>query len=345
MNRIFLALLTISFISLISFSCSVNMKDIEVLPLNELENPIKIRTDENSIYITDGDNGTTIYVYSLKDFELSAKFGERGEGDGKFAVNAGEGVDLNIYEDNILVSSFWKISLFTKEGELVDEIKGKPNTFFYKKFGSKFVGLGYITEEETDYYTIDIYNTSLTKVKEIYRVENQYQRSKGNRVLTKQYQFEVYKDKIFIKGKNEDFHIDVFNRNGEYLYSIIHDYQRLPVLPQHNEDVYDLYRKHPNFKDYFEILKKEIVFPEYLPAIKEFCIADDRIYTATYHQENGKTEFYILDLNGKLLNKKMLNLKWKNILLINPYSIQNGKLFQLVKDEKEKKWNIHITEI
>lgn len=344
-KKIFSALLTVTFITFISFSCSVKSKEPEIVSLVELENPIKMRTDENSLFITGDDNGTTIFVYSLKDFKLSAKFGEKGKGEGQFVVNEGEGVDISICEDNVLVSSFWKISFFKKDSELIKEIRGNPDTFFYKVLGDQFVGLGYLKEKETDYYTIDIYDTGLNKVKEIYRVENQYQKSKGNRVLTKLYQFEVYQDKVFIKGKNEDFFIDVFNKNGEHLYSIIQDYQRLPLLQKHKEDVYDLYRNHPNFKNFFEIFKKEIVFPEFLPAVKEFRIADGKIYAVTFYRENGKTEFYILDLNGKFRKKKMLSLKWKSILQIYPYSIKNSRLYQLIKDEKTQKWNVQISEI
>ncbi|MGD2088646.1 MAG: hypothetical protein PVH61_20885 [Candidatus Aminicenantes bacterium] len=49
---------------------------MEVVPLPDLINPDGIQADRHQLYITERHS---IYIYSLKDFKLTKKFGKSGE--------------------------------------------------------------------------------------------------------------------------------------------------------------------------------------------------------------------------------------------------------------------------
>ncbi|HLP44706.1 MAG TPA: hypothetical protein VK469_02100, partial [Candidatus Kapabacteria bacterium] len=64
-----------------------------------------------------------------------------------------------------------------------------------------------------------------------------------------------------------------------------------------------------------------------------------------HKKEAEKSEFYIFDIKGTFLKKIMLPLKEKDERLWYPYTIGNGKLYQLVEDEDTETWELHVTDI
>jgi hypothetical protein len=52
-----------------------------------------VQVDKNQLYITDG---ASVFIYSLKDYQLQKKFGKRGEAPGEFLV------DPNIFSGSVL---------------------------------------------------------------------------------------------------------------------------------------------------------------------------------------------------------------------------------------------------
>ena len=85
-------------------------------------------------------------------------------------------------------------------------------------------------------------------------------------------------------------------------------------------------------------------FPEVLPALHQFRVADNRIYVLPYGKEKGKNCFYIYDLNGKFVKKVAVQLQERNILEFFPYTIEKGKIYQLVETDDEE-WELHIQSI
>jgi hypothetical protein len=228
-------------------------------------------------------------------------------------------------------------------GRYLNEVKLEQGSAFYKSINNKFVGQGDLTESGVGYYTVNLYDSTLKRIKEIFRIENPYNSVlRKNRMYTRNLCYQTYKDRIYIKGRSEDFVIDVYDKDGNKLKTIDIPYTRLTVTEEHQEAAYDLYRNHPLFSKYFEELKKEIVFPEYLPAIKDFRIDGDKLYVLTYRREDDKSEFYILDLEGNMKKKIMLPFIWKNIQ-VTSYVINNEKLYQIVKDENTQDWNLIMT--
>ena len=327
------------------YSCS--NKSQEIVSLHDLIDPNEIFILNSKLYITSSsdpeDKATTVYAYSLKDFTLQWKAGSLGKGKGQYEVWPGHTVWIGVLSEKLFICDFFKMGFYNFDGKYLNEMMLEQGSAFYKSIGNKFVAQGSPTESGVSYYTVNLYDSTLKKIKEIYRIENSYNSVlKKNRMFTRELSYQTYKDKIYIKGRSEDFIIDVYDKNGNKFRTIDIIYTRLKITEKHKEAAYDLYRNHPLFGKYFEELKKEIVFPEYLPAIKDFRINGDKLYVLTYRREADKSELYILDLEGNIKKKIMLPVIWKSIQIIS-FEINKEKLYQIVKDENTQNWNLIIT--
>ncbi len=95
-------LFVITSIALILLSCSEkNMIRKVVLP--ELSNPHEIISDNDHLIISDGIEGTSIFVYTINGLSMSNKFGGNGDTPGKFIVSGGHEVDMDIRNDTLLI--------------------------------------------------------------------------------------------------------------------------------------------------------------------------------------------------------------------------------------------------
>ena len=344
MKIIFLIMISIPILFSV-FSCSNNSQ--KIVSLNDLINPSEIFILNNKLYITTSSDpdkkAATVYAYSLKDFSFQWKAGGLGKGKGQYNVWPGHTVRVGTLPEKLFICDFFKMGFYDFRGKYLNEVMLEQGSAFYKSIGNKFVGQGSPKESGVGYYTVNLYDSTLKKIKEIYRIENSYNSVlKKNRIYTRDLFYQTYKNRIYIKGRSEDFVIDVYDKNGNELKTIDIPYTRLNITEKHKEAAYNLYRNHPLFGKYFKELKKEIVFPEYLPAIKDFRISEEKLYVLTYRTEDAKSEFYILDLEGNIKKKIMLPIIWKSIQVIS-YEINNEKLYQIVKDENTHNWNLIIT--
>jgi len=313
-----------------------------VLP--DILNPDSITIDNNQVIITER---ASIYLYSIKDFSLQKKFGKQGEGPQEFKITSfgGTGLVIDVQPQVFLVTSVGKLSLFTREGKFIKEMKASQH-FFGNRFlalGKQYVGLGSTMVGNRNYMTVNIYDAGLNKVKEVCMWESPYRPGEGTRVFTEPYVLHSYGDKI-LTTNGTDFEIDVYDRNGKKLYTIKQEYKKINVSEDTEKAVIHYFKTSPSTKDVFQFMQP-IKFPEYLPAIRNFIVKDKKVYVLTFKQENNKSEFYILDLKGKLLKHVFLPLKEQTALTYFPYTIKDGTLYQLVENEDEEEWELVVTEI
>jgi hypothetical protein len=268
--------------------------------------------------------------------------GGDGDSPGKYKMQEGHSVYVGFPPYKLFINDYNKIGLYTSEGQFINEIKTLGNSTIYHALGNMYVGRENINEDDLSFYVVYLYNADLERIKEIYRIENQYNtKTKKNRVYTRNLYYETYKNNIYIQGSSEDFVIDVFDSSGTRVNTINLPYTREKVTDHHKDEVYQNYKNHPLFGKYYDMIKAEIVFPEYLPAIFNFRVADDRIYITTYRRKEDKTEIYILDLKGKILKKALVPFNWQ----YPRYAVLNRKMFQLIKNEDTNQWEIKITRI
>ena len=120
--------------------------------------PDAILINDNQLYITEG---SSVLIYSMKDFKLIKKFGRKGEGPEEFKGKP----QLNVQGDYIIVNSRAKVSFFTKNGTFIREVNHILSGRTFQPLGDGFVGYhSGADEDEIRYSGIYIYNLQLLYV-------------------------------------------------------------------------------------------------------------------------------------------------------------------------------------
>ncbi len=326
-------------IFLISLLSAVHAK--QVVKITDAFNPTQLHVTNNRMYIVDG---FTILVYVLKDFQLIKKMGEEGEGPGQFK----EAIYWVYFrDDRMVVNSQAKVSYFSLDGKFIKEKKAFAGSRAgdFCPIGNQFAAVQFLTEKQTFFKTINIYDSNLKKVKEIYRVKEDFQPGKYMRAYSEPKTFTVYGDKIYVAFEN-DFKISVFNSRGEKVFTIEKEYRRLEVTEEHRQAAHLYYKTDPYYKRYYERIKPLLEFPTHLPAVKTFTFSEDKLYVHTYNKKDKKTEFYVFTPTGEFLERVFLPIVGEQEFtyqLQTNYEFKNGKLYQLVENEETEEWEVHIS--
>ena len=309
--------------------------------LQELNKPNALVVDRDKLFVTEG---ATIYIYSLKDFTLQKKFGSEGEGPREFKG----GASLLALPDRLLINSINKVSFFTRDGKFIKEIRLETSFLELYPFGENFVGMVNATENKKRYTLFNIYDSNFEKVKEIHRAEFFFQPMRGKVDPIAMAgpdggsgRSPVFGNKFFLGG--DEGVMDIFDIKGNKLYSINLEIEKLKFTENDKKRYLNFFKTHPNTRERFEVLKKMFTFPDYFPLIRNAFITDNKIYIRTYKIKNGKSRFYIFDLKGKLLKKVFLPIAEMNAIDKNPYTIKNGKIYQLIENFDEEEWELHVT--
>ena len=319
----------------------------ELVPLPDIQKPENIIIDQNQILITEF---PSVYVYSLKDFGLVKKFGKAGEGPQEFFNY----VRIQFDPKNpqyIVVGSHMKMSYYTREGEFVKEVRSKTSSTanVYKPLGENYAAYGFFQDQETKtaYSTINLFDKDLKKVKEIVRWTGMVQQGKDiNPTDTDMSgaQFRIFGKQLFFLFR-ESGRVDVFDDNGEKMFSIDHGYDRRPVTAEDRQKFHDYYRTDPRFSRFYDAVKARFKFPGEFPAAIDNVVADDRIYVLTNIREGEKSQIVVFDIKGNFLKNVMVPVAFANPAETYPMTIHYKKLFQLVDNEDTEEWELHIHEI
>ena len=325
------------FLVLVIFlSVSVSAKKVATFP--DFRNPDQLYSDDNRIYVVDD---AFIYIYSLKDYRFIKKFGKRGEGPEEFRLNTDETPGLFICGDLLQVNSVGRVSFFTKDGEFKQVLTTIEGSIF-QKIGNSYVGWKRTYDNNVRYDMTNLYDSNFKKIKEIFRRESgiQPRKRKINPLTWFVNIFQVYKDKIFIDGK--EFTIFVFNEKGEKLYDINLEKEKVKINDEMKKGIIHYYEvESPYWKIRWPRLKTWFVFPEFFPLVRNFQVVNDKIYINTFLEKNDKSEFIILDLQGKILKKTFLPLKKETYFVIYPYFIKNNNLYQVLFNDEVEEWELH----
>ncbi|MCK5004554.1 MAG: hypothetical protein KAS21_05675 [Candidatus Aminicenantes bacterium] len=332
MKRIIFMLIAISLL----FTMPIKGEVVTSFP--DLLKPTGLVIDNNNLYVTED---ITIYIFSLKDFKLIKKFGKKGEGPQEFNRFAA----ITPLKDKLLINSMSKISYFTKDGEYINEIKVKGGfSFLYQPLGDKYVGRGISNKDNTRYVSINLYDKDLNKIKTLLNQEDGAQFSKGViKVLNSSLNYMTFNDKLYLVNGSE-FEIKVFDSSAKEIMTIKRDYKRAKFTEENVQSVHDEIKNDPRQKQFYDAIKKMLVFPKEWPAIASVFERDNIIYVSTFKsKDKTKYEFLLFDENGKFIHSMFIPLKFQTALRPYPMSIKNGKLYQLIENEDEEEWELHVS--
>jgi hypothetical protein len=137
------------------------------------------------------------------------------------------------------------------------------------------------------------------------------------------------------------FKIDVFNRNGDSLYTISPQYKKVK-FPQEFIDAWFKRIKRRRGMNFYDYAKKKVRWPEFFPAIRDLIVDNGHVYVITWRKKKQEHEFFIFDLEGKLVKKTFLPLQdYDDGVALFPYSLKNNYLYQLIDNEEEEVWELH----
>ncbi len=310
--------------------------------------PDTILVDDDQLYITEG---SSVFIYSMKDFKLIKKFGRKGEGPEEFKGKP----QLNVQGVHILVNSTAKVSFYTKSGIYIREVNNIVSGHTFQPLKDGYVGYySTVDKDGVRYSGIYIYDMKFARIKNVYKYKSiaQSERGKGWRLFAMTYITPLVCDNKIVVAGGVDFIIDVFDDKGEKLFAINREYKRVKFTEVHKEKILYLYKTRPSTAPDYDWWEKNIYFPDYFPAIRKVYTADKKIYVRTYREKENKSEFFVFDVRGKLLKHVFLPIAESSAKNAYPYmqdsspfTIKNGNLYQLILDEETEEWSLHVHEI
>jgi hypothetical protein len=311
----------------------------KVVELLNLTKPNSITIYNNQIFITDG---ATIFIFSIGNFGLIAKFGKKGEGPGEF-IN--EDINLQILSDRILISSTSKILFFSKNGKYMKETKIPSYVNNVKKIGNNYIGFKWDINPEADdfYISYNLYKSNFKKLKELHSGNAMIHKNK-TRDIFEIFFYDVVKNKIVIVHR-KGFCVDIFDIDGNEINSITRNIKPIPFNEKDKQEVVSYWASQPYYKGFYERMKKRLNFPKYFPKIYQCRVSSTKIYIITYLTKGNKRECFIYDLNGKYLKRIFLPLKNESPVDHGIFTIYNDKLYQIIENLNNEIWELHIHDL
>jgi len=293
---------------------------------------LKINGDE---LIVVEDSTFSIHVYSLKTLKMKHKLGKKGKGPGEFKARP----FISEVSPNYILGCDWnKLIWFSREGKVIKEVvTNEPNLRLITPIKDHYAAVEFIFHQKTGDLDIVLVllNSQFEKIKKITRVD-----------------YSIYDDKIFFANSQKGLYFDVFDHQGNHLYSIDKNdkVKKIKVDDAYKERLIDYVKLHDRvFYDKYD--RNNFLFFTHLPAIKNFRISDKKIFVITYKEKDNMRELIVLDLKGKILNKTFLPLKSIKLTRIvggiggDTFAVHKGMLYELIENEKTKMWELHKTDL
>jgi len=272
-----------------------------------------IRASGDELFIV---QGPEIFNFSLKDLKLLRTFGRKGEGPGELKVSGIWYNSVAVRPDFLFVDSMDKFIYFSRDGELIKEIRKPPEAQQAIPVGKNFLGINQVhVEDKIQYQVLYLFDPSFKKIKELFRQKASAQSiARTTELIPDVMDFQVWDDKIFIERSREGFIIDVFDGSGKKLYRIHKDIEKIPVTGKHREAAENKFKQDPFIRQIgFENFKRNFgvggfICPDFFPPIQNLDVSHGRIYARTFKMEKGKEECIVMDLKGGILGRKQAAL-------------------------------------
>ncbi len=320
----------------------------ETITLEEVLSPDSIFVNGDRIYISEG---ATIHIYSKGDKKYLGKFGKKGEGPGEINSSRWGGLSfsINVVNNDLFIHNRSKVMFFDKEGKFIREKKlavGFVNGLI--PVGNNFVARSFkIGENRSRTQSLTIFDKNFKKIKEI--------SGKSNIELTRGSFVKIYSDAnifsiqahkgIIYLNSSKNFVIERYSDTGKSMTPISLNYKLMNVSGSKKNEIKSYFKTDSRFSGFWERIKDMFEVADQYPAIKKLFITGNRIYVQTYKRTDSGDEFFILDLIGKVLNKKFLPITAKNILEDSPYFIENKTFYSLKENEDEEEWELTTVDI
>ena len=293
-------------------------------------NPIELRIKKDYMYISDQ---YSVFIINMKNFDLVKKIGNRGEGPEEFRTSpriSFSGNKLILYDSD-------KIVIYSSDFKLIKEEKLTTYTDRVIPIDDNFVLSNSRIIGTKNYRVFTLYNNDLTKIKDlVVEIKNPYFQKF---LINPWSRCRSWKDEIFIVQPNKGFYIVVFDKNGNKLYTIFKEMEKIKTEEKHKISYMEEIRYFVGKKLFQKALQKGAFnkeMREFVPAINNFWVLDNFIYIKTFDITDTSEKYIIMDLKGKILKEVFLPKTYLEILTFN-----NNKFYYLIENEVDEAWVLH----
>jgi hypothetical protein len=303
----------------------------------------------NRLYILDE---MVVHVYSMTDFSYIRKFGGRGNGPGEFNTDyyPMTPVQIRFKDKEIILFRMFKMALFSKSGQVIEEKRIHFLTAdilpFHNNYLISKVRLAnqYVPGKETIHRRfLNLYSKDLKELKNLHTIE--YTTPDVDKVgyqIFRPAQIHTCHDgeKIYLYAERSMPKILVFDEKGNSLMPIVLDIPRKSISNSFKKKVEEWMLKVPTLKGFKEI---NILYPEFLPAIRNLAVKNNKLLGQTYEKQGMLTKFIIYDLALKTYTTVFLPTAEREQV-----SFTNNKIFSftgtlyyyLVDNYEEETWEL-----
>jgi len=313
---------------------SAEGKVIYRLPDDDYYRSPLLRIDAGKIYIVDQALKMG-FIYDRSDLKKKAEFGGPGEGPGEFPHIS----NFTINTQFIYVSGMGRLSIFSRDGKYIKDIKSPSIGYGYSPIGNNFIGTANITRNPDPNYInlqFNLYDSQLKKKKELLKTTIHVNCGiEGGQefiyLIDDHAAAVVYNDTVFIGTTEKGFSFSIFNIDGRNHYDIKVDVEKRKITGEERQKKIDSLRSFLGeklFKAEYERKKIKFKFPDYYPAYRAFFVNDGRIYVFCYPQDK-QNEVYILDLKGNILGKRFIPTSDIGGVNSRYHCMYNGNLYEM----------------
>ena len=320
---------------------------IRVLP--ELVAPSFLDSDGDSLFVLDQ---YTVYVYSLENFSLVKSFGKQGEGPGELMTQPDLPITMMVHGDQVILNSFNKMVRFSNTGEFVDEKKIPFILSQMIPFGDHYAVTKFSRlPDGSSKVGVLLLDESLDTVKTIFEASLLNDQGRGRIAYPLLTVFiRVAGGRLYVHNQQEGLRIRVFNRDGNQVGEIEHAYEKIITDAEYKKTKMAWLLRQPAVRRApEEIIKKWIYFLDELPALVHFTVKEGRIYAQTSRTRAGgsESEFFILDLTGKILDKRFLPNAKPETIRINPAANYTftGDGYYYLRETEDEEWELCVEKL
>ena len=159
--------------------------------------------------------------------------------------------------------------------------------------------------------------------------------------------FDTLGDYVFIADSREGFVIEVFDSSGEKQYTIDKQMEKIRISNEFKTAYIEQLTSRPGGQGQewkAAVDQWGVAYNRYFPDIREFMVADDKIYVQTYRTDKGKTEFILMDLEGNSSRSVFLPLYEEGSLVDkHVYTVSKGDYYYLKFNGDKEIWSPRVS--
>ncbi len=343
-------------------------RETQVIPMPDVIEPVTLVVCNERIIIPEA---THISIFSLENFGLVKKFGNRGDGPGEFRFPP----HITAFPDCLLANASGKLIYYSHDGDFIRETK-LPFSYNYEAWPLLPVGENYVAfpmeMERINPGKLELlhvgrlYDPDFKPIKMICAGipplvppppppprEGSQPRPTPKQdfeAIPEYVDYAIVGDRIFVADNRKGLYIAVYDWKGNLLKVIEKEQKALRVPKEYMEACMKRLRAQPNWESLNR--RFNFRFREYFPAFFSFKAADNMLYLTTYAKEDEKYEVVVMDLEGTILKRSFSfplppyqDVTYRFTLFSNAYEIYRDKVFYLAYNYDTDIYELHIVPI